>query len=260
MLTMLLFFTSCQKDNNLINANCIQGEGSVTTEILSINSFNKIDLAFASNVTVSQGATQEVSVTGHPNIIALLKRDVVNGLFVLQLEDGCYNNYHLSVDITIPNIEQVKLSGSGNIMVSSFTNQNDLILDLTGSGDMTIHDFEGSENLRIDLAGSGNITTHGFEGTEILDINLAGSGNITANSNTTSLTTFTLNLGGSGNYNGFPLSADDCTVSLSGSGNISLTASNTLGVTLGGSGNVYYKGTPTITQNIGGSGSLINAN
>lgn len=260
MLTMLLFFTSCQKDNNIINANCIQGEGTVTTEILPINSFNKIDLAFASNVTVSQGATQEVSVTGHPNIIALLKRDVVNGLFVLQLEDGCYNNYHLSVDITIPNIEQVKLSGSGNIIVSSFTNQNDLILDLTGSGDMTIHDFEGSENLKIDLAGSGNITTHGFEGTDVLDINLAGSGDITANSNTMNLTTFTLLLTGSGNYNGFPLSIDDCVVSLSGSGNAELTASHTLSVIIGGSGNVSYKGTPTITQNITGSGSLINAN
>ncbi|MFT5645596.1 MAG: hypothetical protein ACI976_000269 [Aureispira sp.] len=260
ILTMLLFFTSCQNDNNIINANCIQGEGTVTTEILPINSFNKINLAFASSVILYQGATQEVFVTGHPNIIALLKRDVVNGLFVLELEDGCYNNYQLSVHITTPNIEQLLLSGSGDMVVNSFANQNNLVIDLAGSGDMIISNFEGAENMKIDLAGSGDLTINGFEGTEILDINLAGSGDIIANSNVTNLATFTLNLGGSGNYNGFPLSAEDCVVSLSGSGNANLTASNTLGVTIGGSGNVSYKGTPTITQNIFGSGFLLNAN
>jgi hypothetical protein len=237
-IAVVLLFTSCQRDNTIIT-NCTQGEGTIITATVAVNNFTKIDLAFASDVTVSQGAIQEVSVTGHPNIINKINKDVVNGLFILQLENGCYNNYQLSFHITIPNLDQLILSGSGNMVVNNFTNQGDLSIDLNGSGNMTINGFEGTENLSLDIAGSGNIT---------------------ANTNITTLRTLTLDLAGSGTYNGFPLNGKDCVVDLTGSGNIELAASNTLEVTIDGSGNVSYKGTPTITQNISGSGSLINAN
>lgn len=241
---VVILFSSCDKNGMGINCigssiTTIKGEGGIVTAIFNINNFTGVDLSFADNVTISYGTTQEVKVTGHANVVNRIKTNVANSIWDVTLEDGCYQDYELSVHITIPVLNKVYLSGSGNIIVNDFSNQSDLEVKLSGSGNITLNDFEGTENLTVTLSGSGEIK---------------------GNKDISTLNNFNLTLSGSGNYQGFPISGKNCTVLLSGSGNCSLTASNTLSATLNGSGNISYKGNPTITQNITGSGSLINAN
>ena len=241
LITLLVIFTliiGCEKDDAM-TSNCIKGEGTVTTQTLSISEFNGVNLAFSSNVTIKKGATQEVKATGHPNIIDKISTQVSNSFWEIYLDNGCYVDYELSIEITVPDINRLEISGSGNINVNSFINQNDLDITLIGSGNMTLNDFEG-------------IST--------LDITLSGSGNFSANSDITSLSTVILNNSGSGTYSGFAISSTDFTVNSTGSGNCKITAISTLNATLSGSGDVSNKGTPNITQNITGSGSLIDAN
>ena len=65
---------------------------------------------------------------------------------------------------------------------------------------------------------------------------------------------------GSGNFNGFLLSAQDCQVDIVGSGNCEITAGSSLDVSIDGSGSVFYKGTPLIKDHISGSGRVVNSN
>jgi len=243
---VVLFFASCR--TTYINTHCfgggstgaiIKGEGGIVTSTLSLNNFTGIDCYLANNVTISYGATQEVKVTGHANIIDRIKTDVTNNLWKLTLENGCYQDYELSIHITIPTLNKVYLRGSGDITINDFSNQNDLEIKLSGSGNITLNSFEGAENLMVSLSGSGSIT---------------------GNRDISTLNNLNLSLNGSGSYNGFPISANACTVILSGSGSCKLTASNTLNATLSGSGSILYKGSPSITQNITGSGRIVNAN
>lgn len=224
---------------NNMTSNCTKGEGVITTKTLSIATFNGVDLGFASNVTINQGPSQKVEATGHPNIIDLVTTSVSNGIWFIGLSGTCQKEYELSIEITVPDISQLTLSGSGDLVANNFSNQSGLNVNLKGSGDITLNEFEGITNL---------------------DINLGGSGNLLGNNDILSLTTLNLINSGSGNYSGFKISSDDCTVNLSGSGNCELTARNTLNATIGGSGNIHYKGMPTITQNISGSGVLTDAN
>ncbi len=248
---LLLSISSCKKENNMNGAdgkdgNCTQGEGSIimgegaiSTQVLSLSDFNEINLSISSNVTVTQGTTQEVKAIGHPNIIEKLKTAVSNNLWNIELEGGCYGDYQLFIEITVPNISLLKISGSGNITVNDFSNQSALKSVINGSGDMILNKFEG-------------IT--------IFDATLSGSGSFTANNDITTLGTSNITSSGSGNYLGFEISSNNSTVNSSGSGSSEFTTVSLLNVTLSGSGNVSYKGTPTITQDITGSGSLINAN
>ena len=239
---MVIFFSSCDKNGiNCIGSSLetIKGEGSIVTSTLNLNNFTGIDLSFADNVTISYGTTQEVKATGHANIINRIKTNVTNNIWDVALEDGCYQDYELSIHITIPTLNKIYLSGSGNIVVNDFSNQSALEVKLSGSGNITLNDFEGTTNLAVTLSGSGDIK---------------------GNKAISTLNNFNLTLNGSGNYQGFPISGKACTVLLSGSGNCELTAYNTLNATLSGSGNISYKGNPTITQNITGSGRVINAN
>lgn len=240
--------TSCN-ENDAINiniSNCtgnsnqiIKGEGAIVTSTLTLSNFTGIDLSFANNVTISQGATQKVEATGHANIISRIKTTVANNFWEINLEDGCYQDYELSINITIPSLDKIHLSGSGDIVVNDFINQSDLEAKLNGSGQITVNGFEGTENFAVELSGSGDIN---------------------GNKNISTLKKVNVTLTGSGNYNGFSIDGKDATVVLSGSGNCALTASSTLNATLSGSGNISYKGTPTITQSITGSGKLVNAN
>lgn len=236
-LLVLLFASSCKKDE--VIDTCIEGEGAITTRTLDLDAFSGVELAVAGDATISQGSPQKVEVTGHPNIIDLLKTDVTNGLWVIELEDGCYRDYDLSIEITIPDIDQLALSGSGNLLINDFANQ--------------------SGQLPVRLAGSGNITLNDFVGISKLDATISGSGSISVNKDMP-LESLDLSNSGSGHFFGFKTISDDCIVSSTGSGNVEVTVQNTLDVSLSGSGNVYYKGSPTITQDITGSGNIIDAN
>lgn len=237
LITLLIVCTlivGCSKDED-----CIRGEGTVTTQTLSLSEIDGVNLAFSNNVTIKKGSTQEVKATGHPNIIDKISTEVTDNFWEIDLENGCYDDYELSIEITVPDINRLEISGSGDMIVDNFDNQNALNINLSGSGNMTLNQFEGITELAITINGSGNIR---------------------ANNDITSLNTLTLNNSGSGKYLGFPISSADCTVNLTGSGDCEVKAESSLDVTLTGSGNVSYKGTPNIMQNITGSGNLINAN
>ena len=237
----LLLVSSCKNDENIINNGCtITGEGAVLTKTLNLSDFNKIQLSISGNVTITQGTTQSVDVIGQTNIIDGLNTNVTNNTWNIGFNGNCGYSYNdLTINITVPNIHQVKISGSGNVTINDFTNQSELALNISGSGYISLNNFEGITDLSTVISGSGNVT---------------------ANKDISTLTSSTINISGSGKYKGYVLSSDTGSVRVSGSGLVEITVNNTLDATVSGSGNLYYKGTPTVTQNITGSGQLIDAN
>ena len=242
-----LLFSSCKGiDITGSGMNCtgssndvIKGEGGIVTSNLTLNAFTGINLAFADNVTISYGSTPEVKATGHANIISRIKTNVTNNIWDITLEDGCYQDYQLDIHITMPILDKATLSGSGDLVVNDFSNQNNLSVNLDGSGDITFNAFEGIQALKLVLSGSGDIT---------------------GNKDISTLKNFEIILNGSGDCNTFPIAGEACNVTLSGSGDCELTATNTLNAILNGSGDISYKGSPSITQSVSGSGDINNAN
>jgi len=234
LLVFALFLTSCDKDDN-----CPNGTGSIDTISLSLSTFNAINFAIAGNVNITQGTSQSVTLTGHSSIINKIDNEVSGGVWRIDFGRDCFSNYDLIINIVVPNIEDITMSGAGNIAVGSFENQNDLSLNLSGSG---------------------AIVTDAFGGCEHLSVNLSGSGTIRGESEFPDLKTTDINISGSGNYRGFPVSMDECDVNISGSGNCELSVRQKLDVRISGSGTVSYRGNPVITTNITGSGSVVDAN
>lgn len=239
LIFMAILAGSACEDISDPTTDCIKGEGTIISTILPVADFKGIDLAFVSNVNINQGASRKIEAIGHSNIIEKITTSVSDDVWKIDLESGCYEDYELSVEITIPNINSLVLSGSGNLIVNGFSNQ--------------------SGKLNLALSGSGNISLNEFVGVSEIDASISGSGNITLNKNT-NIETLNVDNAGSGKFSGFELKSNCCTVSSSGSGQSEVTAQNTLDVTISGSGNVAYKGSPSITQSITGFGRLIDAN
>ena len=225
---------SCEKDNFSIH-----GEGPIATKNLSLSPFSGLDLSVAGNLVISQGPVQEVKVTGHSNIIDRITDRVSGDVWTIDLGNGSYRNYELNIEVIVPNLEEIALSGSGHIHVNDFTGQYNLDVDLSGSGQIDLHSFYGTENMDIDIKGSGRIKAYkSFPSLRNLDINISGSGG----------------------YQGFPVMSDVCDIKISGSGICQVSVRNTLDVTISGSGTVHYKGNPTVTSHTNTAGGIFNAN
>ena len=233
VLLISIVFSGC-----IINGfNCIHGTGEIVEETLALSDFSGIEIKGSFDVVITQGDEQEVIAKGHQNIIDMLERNVSGGFWDIEFENHeCFNDYELTIYITVPNLDAVYISGSGDVEVGSFVNQENLDLKISGSGDIDIDDFTGLTEAGVKITGSGNVALKGT--TEVLDIKITGSGE----------------------YNGFDMISEDCTVKIAGSGDCEVYAENSLFVEITGSGSVYYKGNPELSVSITGSGSVISRN
>ncbi len=212
----------------------IKGKGDTISEEISLESFDKIDMAIDVDVIFSKGDVQKVKIEGQQNIIDNIKRDIKSGKWTVEYNKNVGKHNPVTIYITLPEISEIVLSGSGSISSDDIFNTKELILKIPGSGNI-------------------NFTAE----TENTDVSISGSGNIYIEGKTTDQN---VSVSGSGNYKGFSFTCEKSEITISGSGNCEVYAQNDLFVIISGSGNVYYKGNPRINSIITGSGSVINRN
>lgn len=215
------------------------GDGPIITQELAIDAFKGIETYGVDVVYISKGEVQKVEVTGHANIIEKLERDVKDGIWKIELEDGSYKDSQLTVKIVMPVLNSIELEGSGSVEVADFTSEKNVEIKVYGSGSIELYGNIGCENLEIDIEGSGKVYALGnFENLINLDVYIDGSGE----------------------FDGFPITALNCETKLTGSGICNVTLADQLNVKISGSGVVNYKGNPIIHTNITGSGKVNNYN
>lgn len=229
----LLIFSSCERSTI-----CIKGNDKSTSKTIEMDAFNGVELAGSFNVEITEGDNYSLKITGDENIIDKLENNITNGICKLELQKGCYKNFKLKVDVTVPKLEYITLSGSGNMVVNNFDNQTNLTSRIDGSGNITLNKFEETKNMIFEIDGSGNIKAN----KTILTNNLEAS------------------ISGSGNFDGYSISANYVSANISGSGDIKTTAHTELDAVIDGSGTIRYKGYPTVYQKITGSGRIVEAN
>ena len=228
LLCLLSSATACNKI-----LDCEDGDGAIVTEELSLDDFNSISLSTSIDIVLQQGESQKVEVTGYANLIDEIETDVKGKEWCIKMEDRCYEDLEdMLITITLPDIENVSITGSGDIEFTGGIAVDKLDLEITGSGDIDCDCTLDSDDLSIEITGSGDVSLNGV--TKNQDIEITGSGEVT----------------------NFDLISDECDVKISGSGSSEVFVNDHLEVKITGSGTVYYKGSPTISSEITGSGKL----
>jgi hypothetical protein len=162
-----LLAQSCTKDP-------VEGLGKIDTVILAVDEFSGIALTGVSDVYIVYGETQEVKVSGHPNIISHIETDVINGVWFMELQNGNYTNYELTFYLTLPLLNQVSSTGTGNVHITQFIDQPRLEIDLLGSGSIMGFPMKIAD-CQISIEGSGDCEVNV---SETLDAHIKGSGSI----------------------------------------------------------------------------------
>ena len=225
-------FIDVNDDDGLFG--CIDADGPVTTVDLDLASFDGIELAMEARVEITQGAEQAVTVEGKSDIFDELDLDINNGVWTIRTEDCVRDVDDLTFFITLPSWQEVKISGSGEIVSTNTLEVGDIELRISGSGEMDLALL--ADDVEVDITGSGKVFLEG-EADE-LDLNISGSGDLRA----------------------FNLTAREGDINISGSGDAEVFITDRLDVRITGSGDVFYKGNPILDVSITGSGEVIDAN
>ena len=157
---------------------CVNGAGPIVSQTLDLTTLTGFDFQVGGEVTAVVGETQQVMVRGEENVVDLLNRDVVNGIWEIGFTECVRNVSELRVEITVPELDNVELSGAGTINAETEASNIDVIL--SGAGTVTLTGQTTSQ--QATLSGSGTIEAFDLA-TEETSVLLTGQGtvNVTAN-------------------------------------------------------------------------------
>ncbi|WP_317896761.1 head GIN domain-containing protein [Aurantibacillus circumpalustris] len=232
LVILSIFFQSCQKGGPW----GIMGKGDNITETKDIGEFDRVHLSIDADVFYTQDSVYKVEVSAQSNILAVLSTEVKSGVLTFDFKRNVWDHEKIKITVHSPRINEINISGSGNVTTQNAITTNDLELSISGSGSVYIASLN-AVSLKADISGSGDVTIY--------------SG---------SLISQNLSLSGFGKIDAENIMAKICTADISGSGDITVNVSDNLNATISGSGNISYKGNPTLEVDISGSGKLVKIN
>ncbi|MCF6356706.1 MAG: DUF2807 domain-containing protein [Draconibacterium sp.] len=203
----------------------------------NVPTFSEVALRISAKLYITQGDVQSVKITAKSSTLEELITEVKGRTLNIRFPNkmffkGNFNPGKIEIHITVPVIDGLTLSGSGDILAKEIKSR---IIDLavSGSGDIVIDKLK-TKRVTAALSGSGGIT--------IKDGGVADE--------------FTASISGSGDVDAIGFEASDVSVRISGSGNCSITSNGVIKGRVSGSGDVNYKGNPSIDFSVAGSGRV----
>lgn len=213
---------------------CEEGQGTFETEQRTPGEFKEISLDIPADVTVVRGDAHLVTLEAEENLLGNIELSLKGKILSIGA-DPCINpTKKVRIRITLPELDQLEVNGSGNIIVPDTFQVKNIKLQINGSGDINAKLI--AAKIESEINGSGNVELGGSANTHEIDIR--GSGNVKASA----------------------LPSNSTDISVNGSGDVFAYTIQDLDVHINGSGSVHYRGKPSVSTKINGSGKVVDEN
>lgn len=229
MVGLTLFFTSCKK---------LIGSGPAVSETRTESGFSGINLSIDATVNITQDSVFSIEAIAQRNILDMLRTRLDGSDLCISYKPELFvkATEPVILNIHMPTLNNIDVSGSGDVNTLNAMQTNSIDLNVSGSGKINLNTLT-TQQIKSAISGSGKITINAGTSNS-LDSKISGSGDLDAiNVMTQTVTTHT-----------------------SGSGTTKVYATQTLDVHISGSGDVYYRGNPFVNSEISGSGKVIHQN
>jgi hypothetical protein len=164
-----------QGSNTMKGSNTIKGSGVKATQTRSVPAFTGVDLAGANNVTVHVGGRQRVVVHADHNLLSRITTVVRDGGLVIGATAGSFSTTSpMSVDVTVPSLDSVTLSGSGVVTVDGLRATH-VTVDVPGNGVLRVSGR--ADRLNATLGGAGDVQLQDLIARDVTAL-VAGSGRL----------------------------------------------------------------------------------
>ncbi len=234
-LVCLVSFALC---TNLIacNNNVANSSFKDKTEDRKVAPFTKIELCISADVILEQGENQKVTIEAEKEeTLKYLETEVSNSSLIIHFSKNFMRNTgKVTIKITVPTIEGLTITGSGDIKAGNKIKAENIDLEITGSGTIVLSELSAA-NIKSEITGSGNIKLAGKETVVNHNITISGSGNVIASD----------------------LETETMKIEITGSGDCKISAKQKVTAEISGSGSIFYNTEPAKTDiNITGSGKF----
>ena len=236
--TALLLFLIAIVANAQAQGEKINGNGKMTTKKVKTADYDKIMVSGFFDVELVSGNEGDITIEGEENLLEYIKTEVDGNTLKVYTEKG--KRLHVSsgkkIVVTVPfnSLDEVSLSGSGDINSKNTIKSTKFATTLTGSGNVNL-DVDAN-NLTANLTGSGNLTIKG------------------------SASALQCKITGSGDFDAYGCKSSTVDATVSGSGNCKVTCNEGLTARISGSGDINYRGEPKKKDTkVSGSGSISKA-
>jgi hypothetical protein len=231
---LLLIFSIVMISSYYVPMQANTVNGKIVTETRDVKDFKSVKLSGSADVEIVIGGTYSVEVSAYENLVQHITTRIVDNTLLISTDPVISRTIssRAKVVITMPDcLTSVSITGSGDISLNSAFKDLQTLL-ISGSGDI---------KLKTDV----NLVT--------LDVKISGSGDISGSGK---VQTLSVQISGSGDINFSDMIAEDVKCSTTGSGDIKVTANNTLKADIMGSGDIIYSGNARVESSIKGSGDL----
>lgn len=223
-------FTTANAKSTVVNSKII-----LTDDERQVSGFSGITISGRHNVYITMGNTESLRLEGDAAAINEIETKVEDGVLKIrnkkQMNTRSWNNTgKVDIYIQAKSLNNLVLSGSGNVEVNGQVKSANLNNTISGSGSIGVN-IE-VENYNAVISGSGEISAKGY----------AKNARIT--------------IAGSGDFDGHNLKTSNSSAKISGSGDITIIADKQLDAVVSGSGDIRYIGNATVNSTKSGSGNI----
>jgi len=205
-------------------------------ETRNVRNFTKVSFGVAGDLFIKIGPEYNLVIEGDKRILDEIETEVSGDRLTIKKDNWRFslnNDERVTINLTMPEIEGLGVSGSGKAQIME-----------------TVE----ADNLSLNVSGSGKLLTAGLN-VDDLDCGISGSGDIILGSGG-SIDNGQISISGSGGFSGEEIEIDHLEVHISGSGNCRCRAGDSLEAHVSGSGNVTYIGNPKVDARVSGSGHV----
>ena len=205
-------------------------------ETRNVRNFTKVNFGVSGELFIRIGPEFRLTIEGDKRDIDEIETIVSGDRLNIRKENFRFSlndNERVTINLTMPAIEGVGVSGSGKVQIMDMVEADQLSLNVSGSGKLYTSGLNVDE-LSCGISGSGDV--------------ILGSGGSIDNGD--------ISISGSGGFSGEEIEIDHLEVSISGSGNCRCRAGDSLDARVSGSGNVTYIGNPKVNARVSGSGHV----
>ncbi|MBN2520681.1 MAG: DUF2807 domain-containing protein, partial [Bacteroidales bacterium] len=165
-------------------ANCYYPNGSTSKENIKetreVPEFSGVNLGIAGNVYLKQGSPQEVVLEGDEDDLKNIITMVDGGILKIKVDDWMERiNNRVNIYITIPEINDLSVSGSGDVIAEDKISTDDIELKVSGSGKIKIETLN-ARSINTKISGSGDVYLGGGNMAQEHNLKISGSGNLDA--------------------------------------------------------------------------------
>jgi hypothetical protein len=164
-----ILLIGCSKDR-------LTASGDKITETRFPGEFNGVNTSGTNKVYISYGTEFKVELRGSNNLLSHFKTNVMSSTLYLGYENANVQHDDVEVFVTLPVVKKVAISGSGAVSIEgSFPVTNSFRLSISGSGETIVKSPFESDEVLVDISGSGMADLQKIN-CKKADIDVSGSG------------------------------------------------------------------------------------